>query len=470
MHAALPSSLDSTALSRRLGELAGHERAVQVEFLIHLDEFDRRRAWLEAGYGSLWDYCLRVLHLREGAAGRRIAAMRVLRRLPGLAAALRDGRLCLSTLALLGPVLTEESADDLVARAAFLPKADVERLLVSLQPRSAPKDGLRRLPDRRVDPNTAGLPLAPRPAETCTSRAPPVAPAGVGCGPHAEGAEGLGANESTVDGPGVATPVPPAPAPADAVAPPADAVAPPADAVAPPADAVAPPADAVARPDELSLPPVPASRPTVRPVAADTYSLRVTVDAAFKEDLDELRALLSHKVPDGDLAAVLREALRCAIDKHGRRKGAVEPARKKATAVSRPPDGGWPGMFRGEQLRDTRVAVPADVRRQVWKRDGGKCAWRGPGGHRCTSRWKLEVDHIDPAALGGPPSVDNLRLLCRAHNTLHAEQIFGREHMARFRRGATRMGETTISGDSGGAHHVETGGRPECDAAGRARG
>jgi 5-methylcytosine-specific restriction endonuclease McrA len=184
-------------------------------------------------------------------------------------------------------------------------------------------------------------------------------------------------------------------------------------------------------------------------VAADTYSLRVTVDAAFKEDLNQLTELLSHKIPDGDLAAVLREAVRCAIDKHGRRKGAVEPARKRATSVAGRAGSGQEGEVRSEQqLRHARAAIPAEVRRQVWKRDGGQCTWRGPDGRRCTTRWKLEVDHIDPAALGGPPSVDNLRLLCRAHNTLHAEQIFGREHMARFRRGATRMGETTISGGS----------------------
>src|SRR5689334_17374962 len=62
MHASAPSSLDSAALARRLGELAGHEREVQVEFLLHLAEFDTRRAWAEAGYTSLWDYLLRVVH------------------------------------------------------------------------------------------------------------------------------------------------------------------------------------------------------------------------------------------------------------------------------------------------------------------------------------------------------------------------------------------------------------------------
>jgi hypothetical protein len=179
-------------------------------------------------------------------------------------------------------------------------------------------------------------------------------------------------------------------------------------------------------------------------VAADTYSLNVTVDAGFKEDLDRLTALLSHKVPDGALAAVLREALRCAIEKHGKRKGAVEPARKRAAAADRPAgDGQQPG--------DARSTIPVELRRQVWKRDGGQCTWRGPDDRRCTSRWRLEVDHIQPAALGGASTVDNLRLLCRPHNALHAEQTYGRAHMARFRRETPRQGEFAIPGDSSGA-------------------
>ena len=116
MYASAPSSLDSAALARRLGELAGHEREVQVEFLLHLAEFDTRRAWAEEGYRSLWDYLLRVLHLREGAAFRRIAGMRVVRRLPVVAEALRDGRLCLSTVAVLEPLLTEANVGERALR------------------------------------------------------------------------------------------------------------------------------------------------------------------------------------------------------------------------------------------------------------------------------------------------------------------------------------------------------------------
>ncbi|MFL5271059.1 MAG: HNH endonuclease [Anaeromyxobacteraceae bacterium] len=389
MHRIDPRSLEATALSRRLAALAGDEREVQVEFLLHLDAFDQRRGWAEAGYPSLWEWSLRVLHYREGAAGRRIAAMRVLRRFPSLAAALRQGRLCMSTLALLGPVLSDDNRDDLVARAAFLTKADVERLVASLAPRPAPKEGLRLVSSGAARRESALLAIA------ATGGARPA--------PDAQAAGGA-----------------PSPGPAPSSAPAAAFPRTPGN----PSTAVK--AAAVVEPTPVARPPSPA---TVRPVSADSYSLRVTVDAAFKQDLDALKDLLAHKIPGGDLSAVLREAVRCAIEKHGKRKGAVEPSRTRKAA---------PREQQGDSSRHpskAREPIPAAVRREVWKRDGGKCAWRAEDGRRCASTWKLELDHVVPAALGGPSTVENLRLHCRSHNQLCAEQIFGPAHMDLFRRG-----------------------------------
>ncbi|ABS24559.1 HNH endonuclease [Anaeromyxobacter sp. Fw109-5] len=119
------------------------------------------------------------------------------------------------------------------------------------------------------------------------------------------------------------------------------------------------------------------------------------------------------------------EAIRCAIEKHGKRKGAVLPQRqRKADRDPRPS---------AEPAAPTST-IPAIVRREVWKRDGGRCAWVAPDGRRCNSRWQLELDHIQPQALGGPSTVENLRVACKSHNMLHAEQTYGREHMDRFRR------------------------------------
>jgi 5-methylcytosine-specific restriction endonuclease McrA len=192
----------------------------------------------------------------------------------------------------------------------------------------------------------------------------------------------------------------------------------------------------------------PTHRGRLEPVAAETYSLRITVDAAFKEDLETLRALLAHKVPSGDLSAVVREAVRCAVEQYGKRRGAVAPRRKAAPAAAQrdsfppqPPASGNPRY------------ISAAVRREVWQRDGGRCAWVSADGRRCESRWQLELDHVMPVALGGTSVASNLWIACRIHNLLRAEQVFGRECMARFRRdgsAAPRSGEFTIAGDSEG--------------------
>ena len=177
-------------------------------------------------------------------------------------------------------------------------------------------------------------------------------------------------------------------------------------------------------------------------MTADTYSLRVTVDAALEKDLEELKALLSHKIPNGELTAVVREAVHCALEKHRKRRGAAEPSRKRKSPVA---------AKAGKKPVSGREPISAAVRREVWKRDQGRCTWRGPDGQRCGSTWKVELDHIRPAALGGPSTVENLRILCRAHNALSAEHAFGRAHMALFHGETPRAGESTSPGGSGGA-------------------
>ncbi|HET7754722.1 MAG TPA: HNH endonuclease signature motif containing protein, partial [Anaeromyxobacteraceae bacterium] len=93
--------------------------------------------------------------------------------------------------------------------------------------------------------------------------------------------------------------------------------------------------------------------------------------------------------------------------------------------------------------------IPADVRRKVWQRDQGRCTWTAKNGQRCGSRWKLEIDHITPAALGGPPTIDNLRLLCRPHNILYAQQVFGRRHMAKFTGDRSASGSKRVPEHAG---------------------
>src|SRR5262249_9698755 len=82
--------------------------------------------------------------------------------------------------------------------------------------------------------------------------------------------------------------------------------------------------------------------------------------------------------------------------------------------------------------------IPAAVRRAVWKRDGGRCAFVGARG-RCEETGLLEFHHVVPFATGGKATVGAIELRCAAHNRYEAEQHFGpsqpwlvREHQSDY--------------------------------------
>lgn len=56
-----------------------------------------------------------------------------------------------------------------------------------------------------------------------------------------------------------------------------------------------------------------------------------------------------------------------------------------------------------------REGLSEDVRREVFRRDGGRCA-------RCGSDELLQFDHVIPVALGGASTAANLQLLCAPCN------------------------------------------------------
>jgi hypothetical protein len=88
--------------------------------------------------------------------------------------------------------------------------------------------------------------------------------------------------------------------------------------------------------------------------------------------------------------------------------------------------------------------VPAAVRRDVWVRDEGRCAFVGTHG-RCHERSFLEFHHVEPFADGGATTAGNLQLRCRAHNAYEAMLYFG-PSVVRERPGA-RYGFTRSSPD-----------------------
>jgi hypothetical protein len=73
--------------------------------------------------------------------------------------------------------------------------------------------------------------------------------------------------------------------------------------------------------------------------------------------------------------------------------------------------------------------LSAAVTRSVYLRDRGRCSFVSADGRRCGARAFLQLDHVEPWAALGAPVAENIRILCRGHNLLHARNCFGAKHL-----------------------------------------
>jgi hypothetical protein len=70
--------------------------------------------------------------------------------------------------------------------------------------------------------------------------------------------------------------------------------------------------------------------------------------------------------------------------------------------------------------------VPVSFARTLHRRSSSRCEFIDPkSGRRCESRFRLQIDHVQPYGLGGPTAFDNLRLLCPSHNAFEARRTYG---------------------------------------------
>jgi hypothetical protein len=148
---------------------------------------------------------------------------------------------------------------------------------------------------------------------------------------------------------------------------------------------------------------------------------------------------LRSQVPDGDLAVIVGKAVRQMRQRlEARRFGQTRSSRKKRSRAS-----------------TSSRYLAADIRRTVYRRDGGRCRFVDAEGRRCSERHRLEYHHQYPYGLGGGHEADNICLMCRTHNRYLAELDYGKEFMARHQRSTSgndaakkrRRADTGCEGD-----------------------
>ena len=125
----------------------------------------------------------------------------------------------------------------------------------------------------------------------------------------------------------------------------------------------------------------------LKPLAPDRYKVQLTVTGATHDKLRRAQHLLRHAIPSGNLAEIVDRAVTLLL---------ADLERTKLAAVGTP----RPARSRVSGSR----YIPAAVRRAVWTRDGGRCAFVGAEG-RCAERGFLEFHHVKPHGVGGTASV-----------------------------------------------------------------
>jgi hypothetical protein len=126
-------------------------------------------------------------------------------------------------------------------------------------------------------------------------------------------------------------------------------------------------------------------REKLRPIGKNLFELKIVISSELRDKLERVKSEMSHRFPHATWSEIFNAMSDIVIEK---KKNSLPP-----------------------------------LRRQVWKKAQGRCEYLDKqSGRRCDGHYKLEVEHVIPKAFGGGDKIENLRLFCRAHNVLVANQ------------------------------------------------
>ena len=450
-------------LAAKLDELNAQKRTLDAELILYLSELERRRLYREHACASLFEFCVARLGCSEDVAYKRVGAARMPLQFPVIFELLAKGRVHLTGLMLLKPHLTPSNHEEWLWAACDKSKRQIEKLIATRLPCPDVPTSVRKLPVAKataqanvsppnvtqsatasfgVQPDTA-QPHASMPDASMPDASMPGAPIP---GASQSGSSQFGAVPGTLQ-----------------------------------SDASMP---GTSQQSSSSLELNVLSAVQVVPLSSRSYRVVFTASERMKQKIERARELLSHVIPSADLPAIIERALDQLIQREEQRRYAVhtkttgshraantrpvesqdpDPTHRAAASAPEAPEPQTPEQHLhspcqnhspspGESqdpdprsrmgVRQRSRHVPAAVRRAVFTRDGGQCTFVDPSGRRCEQRLFLEFDHGEAFAVGGPTTVDNLRLRCRAHNAREAEKLFGQKRIAgaiaNARRGRAR--------------------------------
>jgi 5-methylcytosine-specific restriction endonuclease McrA len=133
-------TLNDADFHHQFESIVSVELAATIRVLHFINELDRRKSFLEMGYSSVLDYCMRKLGYSRSGAGRRIQAARCARRYPEVFGMLRTRELSPGTAALIESILIDDNKDEILSRIRGASHREIERVVSEYRPPVALRD------------------------------------------------------------------------------------------------------------------------------------------------------------------------------------------------------------------------------------------------------------------------------------------------------------------------------------------
>lgn len=303
--------MTKSELIQKLLESVKSERQVTLEVIRYLDDVEKQKIHLEMGFPSLFEFATKFLGYSEGAAFRRVKALKLIKHAPDVEKKILDGKLTLSAAASVEAFCNKHGIDrvEAIAKVEGLSTREAERALHEFAPSAAPDERVRR-------------------------------------------------------------------------------------------------------------------------VSATHTEIRMSVSNEQLAELDRLKELFAHSNPRltyGDLymklaAQELKKKDFARKPEDSKRESAASSGETSASA-KRPAASVSESSTSAPKSNPRARAARGNVKRVVWQREGGGCSYVDPvSGRRCNSKHFAQTDHIRPWSHGGETVVENLRVLCAAHNRMEWER------------------------------------------------
>ncbi|MDE0151637.1 MAG: HNH endonuclease [Bdellovibrionales bacterium] len=423
-------SLSDQTLLFQTRLLAQKERDISIQVIKHLSEIEYRKLHLKRGFSSLFDYTVKELGYSHGSAYRRIKAMRLCREMPETTAKLKTGELNLTTVSQLQTFFEKQSRRVIKDQSDLnLKHTKQQDYQISFETQS--KASLE---------STNGCVVSKAITNKLESQSDGLPAPATGCVKYElnEKTNNLKFDRNKK------------------------------------LDLLKKVEGKSSRQTEKLLcevdPEISVSKEKLRFIGSGKTELKIIMDEDLRKKLETLKHLLSHKNPNmsySELFTLLTELGLKKYDPRQKLKKKEKPDRTQKTKKSSfiqvknkmdydkktinrvSKDQSVKGCNKEIQKLNSQLSIfenkniqakihrqtkfenkddserfnkqsryiPAEIRRFIWTRDHAECSYIcSETKKKCKSKHLLQIDHIQPYALGGSSRTDNLRLLCAGHN------------------------------------------------------